>query len=93
MGRSNTEAHRFFCIQCGEEGIPLVRRKNRQRERFHRKVMYCYHCHQDINHIECRDEEDVRIFKESFNKGVFLNECKESLDHVRNTRIRQVNLV
>jgi len=93
MGRSNVEQHKFFCIQCGQEGIPLARKKNRKRERFHRKVMYCYHCHEDINHVECRDEEDIRIFKENFRNGVYQNECKESLDHVRNTRQWQVNLV
>ncbi len=93
MGRSNMETHTFYCINCGQAGIPLMRRKNRQRERFHRKVMYCYHCHQEVNHIECKNEEDIREFKENFEKGVYKDECKESLDYVGNSRKRQEHLL
>jgi hypothetical protein len=93
MGRNNTESHAFYCINCGQAGIPLARRKNRQRERFHRKVMYCYHCGQDVNHVECKDYNDIQIFKENFAKGVYKNEAEESLAHVRNTREWKINLV
>lgn len=87
MSKSSVEQHQFYCINCGQAGIPLMRRKNRQRERFHRKVLYCYHCHQDVNHIECKNDEDIRIFKENFRKGVYKNEAEESLLHVRSSRI------
>jgi len=87
MGKSRMETHQFYCINCGQAGIPLARRVNHQHKRFHRKLLYCYHCHQDVNHIECKNDEDVRIFKENFRKGVYKNEAEESLLHVRSSRI------
>ena len=71
MGKSSVEQHQFYCINCGQAGIPLMRRKSRQRERFHRKVLYCYHCQQDVNHIECKNEADIYVFQENFRKGVY----------------------
>lgn len=77
---------RFFCLNCGKEGIPLLRKRGQERKSFHRKKIYCYHCQNTINHIECRSDEDVKKFKEDFEKGVYVNEAKESLDFVRSAR-------
>ena len=93
MGKSSVEQHQFYCINCGQAGIPLMRRKNRQRERFHRKVLYCYHCQQDVNHIECKNEADIYIFTENFRNGVYKHEAEESMAFMRNTKLREVNLV
>lgn len=78
---------RFFCLQCGREGIPLPRKRGQERKSFHRKKIYCYHCQNTINHIECRTDEDIKLFKEEFENGVYENEAKESLDFVRNSRV------
>ena len=32
-------------------------------------------------------EEDIKLFKEEFENGVYENEAKESLDFVRNSRV------
>ena len=77
------DSSRFFCLYCGEEGIPLPRKRGQQRKSFHRKKIYCIHCHNTVNHIECRGDEDVLNFKEDFKNGVYENEAKESLDFVR----------
>lgn len=81
-----SDTHRFFCMKCGNEGIPLPRKKGRKHSKFHRKKMYCPHCRKIINHIECRNEIEVEKFKEDFNSGEFLDEVEESLNHVRNNR-------
>lgn len=82
------DTHKFYCLNCGEEGIPLQRKRGQQREKFHRKKMYCFHCHNTVNHIECKTSEEVEKFKEEFKQGVYENEAKESLDFVRNTWLR-----
>ena len=79
------DSSRFFCLYCGEEGIPLPRKRGQQRKSFHRKKIYCIHCHNTVNHIECKSDEDSKKFKENFKNGVYENEAKESLDFVRNT--------
>lgn len=83
MRNKRKEYHDFYCIQCGKKGIPLPRTDGFRREKFHRKKLYCIFCKEEVNHIECSSEEDVFIFRESFEKGEFVNECNESLSFVR----------
>ena len=75
----NYQTHRFFCIKCGKEGIPLPRRQGHKHKRFHRKKLYCPYCKVEINHIECRTHEDIDSFKENFENGGFIDEVKENL--------------
>lgn len=83
------DSSRFFCLNCGAEGIPLPRKRGQQRKSFHRKKIYCLSCHNTVNHIECRSDEDVINFKEEFENGVYENEAKESLDFVRSNSFGQ----
>ena len=41
--------------------------------------MYCPNCKIIVNHIECRNEEDVYDFKLDFEEGLFKEEVDESL--------------
>ena len=84
MGKS-IAAHRFFCIQCGNEGIPIFRNQGHKHSRFHRKKLYCPHCKCEINHIECQTDEDVYEFKMKFEEGAFIDEVEESLAVIRAT--------
>ena len=84
------DTHKFFCLYCGKAGIPLARKIGKQKKGFQRKKLYCYHCQNTVNHIECRTTEEVEIFKTEFAKGVYENEAKESLDFVRGSRIGQI---
>lgn len=70
----------FYCMNCGEKGIPIQKSKGRGKAKFHRKKLYCWHCKQTVNHVECKTEEDVKKFKADFKNGVFLEEAKESLE-------------
>ena len=63
------ETHRFFCPRCGQESIPLARKIGQKREKHHLKMLYCYHCKMTLNHVECRDEEEAKEFKERFLTG------------------------
>ena len=78
----NYQTHRFFCIKCGKEGIPLARKQGHKHERFHRKKLYCRYCKMEVNHVECQTDEDVYNFRVDFEEGVFANEIEESLAHV-----------
>ena len=80
--------HDFYCIKCGHKGIPLSRKQGHQHERFHRKKLFCIYCQQEVNHIECKNDEDVYEFKENFEKGVYENEVKDSLHYLGNSRQR-----
>ena len=79
------DSNKFFCLACGAEGIPLQRKRGQQREKFHRKKLYCPHCKNTVNHIECKTMEEVEIFQTEFKQGVYENEAKESLVVSRNT--------
>lgn len=80
--------HDFYCILCGRRGIPLARRVGHQYSKFHRKKLYCPYCKKEVNHIECRTPEEIQEFKENFEKGVYEDEAKESLDFIRHSSSR-----
>lgn len=82
------EEHKFFCLNCGRQGIPIRRKKGQQHGAFHRKKLYCPWCKVTINHIECRNDEEVKEFLEHFQKGEYQNEAKESLVVSRGAWIR-----
>lgn len=73
------QSNRFFCTKCGKEGLPIYRNQGHFHPKFHKKKLYCIYCKNDINHIECKNEEDIYEFKMNFNKGVYANEAEESL--------------
>ena len=56
MGRQKpTKGNRFFCTQCGNEGVPIVRRKGAEREAGHLKKLFCIFCAKETNHVECTE--------------------------------------
>lgn len=81
------ETHKFFCINCGQESIPLARNAGFKKGKFHRKKLWCIHCQQEVNHIECQTMDDVEEFRLNFENGVYKDEAQESLSFVRGSRI------
>ena len=79
------ESHDFYCINCGKKSIPLSRKKGFQRNKFHRKKLYCPFCKEEVNHVECRTYEEREKFLEDFAKGAYIDEAKESILAVRTT--------
>ena len=86
MGR-NYEEHSFWCIKCGNKGLPLMRNQGHQHSRFHRKKLYCPTCKMEINHVECKNMEDIEVFKDAFKGGYFVNEAEESVSVSGSSRI------
>lgn len=79
MAKSNYSEHSFWCINCGNRGIPLARPQGFQHKRMHRKKLYCTFCKGEVNHIECKTLEDIEDFKYNFQNGAYVDEAKESL--------------
>lgn len=59
-----------------------MRRQGFKHEGMHRKKLYCIHCKQEINHIECRTYEEVEEFRLNFENGVYKDEAEESVRYV-----------
>lgn len=76
----------FYCIKCGNRGIPLPRPHGHQRKQFHRKKLYCIHCKQEVNHIECKTEADINDFKIEFKNGMFIDEAIESVSYIQSIK-------
>lgn len=72
------EEHKFFCLLCGREGIPLLRKTGFQHGALHRKKLYCPYCKVEVNHIEIKNRDEEEQFKEDFQNGVYKDEAEES---------------
>lgn len=56
----------FFCTQCGCKGLPIWRKKSKEREAGHLKKLFCLKCNKETNHIEIKPDnsytfEDFKI--------------------------------
>ena len=89
---ASTIEHQFYCIKCGKRGIPLARKRGAQREKYHSKKLFCLNSQQEVNHVECRNQEEIDQFKIWFEEGMFKDEAEESISYVRDTGIGQINM-
>ena len=92
MARGAYIEHSFYCLKCGNKGIPLMRNQGFKHERHHRKKLYCPFCKQEVNHIECSSLDDIEEFHKNFENGVYKNEAEESLSYVRDPSYGQNRL-
>ena len=67
----------FYCIKCGKRAMSLPRKRSHQHKSLHCKKLYCPHCHETYNCVECKNEKDIYEFKENFKNGVY----KEMINH------------
>lgn len=44
----------FYCCKCGTKGIPIIRKKGKERSAGHLKKIFCLKCQQEWNHAECK---------------------------------------
>lgn len=76
---------RFFCTQCGKEGIPVQRKQGQMREAGHLKKLYCLFCGVETNHAEVREIGGYTYedFQEEFNMGRFKEDgTREKIDEL-----------
>ena len=71
---TNYQISDFYCTQCGNKGIPIVRKKGQDREAGHLKNLFCLHCKTTTNHCEIRPYGTYTYdnFIDEFNCGRFL---------------------
>ena len=77
----------FYCINCGNKGLPVHRNRGHMHKSFHRKKLYCIYCKTDVNHIEIKNHLDAEKFKEEFERGAYIDEAKESLAACGHSRL------
>lgn len=80
------EEHKFYCLNCGKQSIPLHRKSGFQHGSMHRKKLYCPWCKIEVNHIEIKNLREEEQFKEDFQNGVYQDEAKESVDFCGDSR-------
>ena len=83
MAKYNYETHDFYCLQCANKTLPVLRSFAKQKEKFHRKKLWCPHCKTEINCVEITTMEEKEIFMEAYNNGEFREEAENSLIAVR----------
>ena len=52
--RGNLIINNFYCVKCGFR-MQLPRQKCKKRETGHLKQLYCCHCKEEVNFVECND--------------------------------------
>lgn len=79
---NNGETSRFFCTKCGNEGLPIWRKKGQERKAGHLKKLYCLHCKEEVNHVEIKTAGNYTLddFNQEFTLGRFLNGDRIPLD-------------
>lgn len=63
----------FYCTQCGNKGIPLIRIAGKEREPGHLKKLFCLHCQKETNMVEIRNRGKYTLdnFLNEFNNNNF----------------------
>ena len=85
MSYRKMEQHSFYCMNCGNKAYELMRPRSHQYGKHHRKALYCPYCKTTVNHIEITNLEEVDLFKENFQKGLYKEEAKESICYLKSS--------
>lgn len=80
MKMTNSE---FYCTQCGNQGIPVWRKQNQQRESGHLKKLFCLHCQKETNHVEVRHGGSYQYsdFCKEFKYGNFTEDGQRKMTY------------
>ena len=78
----------FYCTECGNKGIPIMRRPGGQREAGHLKNLYCIHCRKETNHVEIRPFGAYTYddFLREFNLGRFVQGNRIALEDLHSCK-------
>lgn len=81
--KNGKEMHDFYCIKCGNKNFALSRSTGHKYSKHHMKKLWCWHCKEEINCVECSNDEEVEEFKRKFEAGEFQKDLEESLNHIQ----------
>jgi hypothetical protein len=72
----------FFCTKCGNEGIPVQRKKGQERSGGHLKKLYCIYCKEEVNHVEIKENDNYTYedFREEYELGRFKEGNRENIN-------------
>lgn len=77
--RGRTETHNFYCLNCAGV-MPIARKLSAQREKMHRKRLYCPYCKKEINMVECKTYDEKLEFMKNFELGLYKEEALISME-------------
>lgn len=65
----------FYCTQCGNKGIPILRTK-KEREPGHLKKLFCLYCQKETNMVEIKQNGKYTLedFLKEYQNGNFDSE-------------------
>ena len=78
--------HDFYCLKCGQKGLPVWRNNGHLHTKNHRKKLYCFNCQCEVNHIEITNQNQLEKFKKDFQNGVYIDEAEESISTCKNSK-------
>lgn len=63
----------FYCTQCGNKNIPIIRQEGQKREPGHLKKLFCLYCAKETNNVEIKYPSQYTLddFWIEFNYGNF----------------------
>lgn len=73
----------FYCCKCGNKGMPVIRKKGKEREAGHLKKLYCLKCGCEVNHAECKPwtKYEYEDFLLEFEHGNFDEEQNRKMQY------------
>lgn len=76
----------FYCVCCGNKGIPIPRKYNKSHESGHLKKIYCMYCKTETNHAEIRPFGHYLYsdFQKEFQLGRFVNGQRVPINDLKN---------
>ena len=86
------ENHQFYCIHCGNQGIPLPRKTGKLKEKEHLKNLYCIYCKEITRHIEIKNDYEINEFKEKFRNGGYKDAAENDILNGRVSGLGKINL-
>lgn len=84
--------NKFFCLNCGKEGIPCVRSNGKQKKGLHRKKLYCPWCKVTVNFAEVRNDADKEKFLKEFAAGAYKEEAAQSIEECKKEEWKWLSL-
>lgn len=91
--RKETTTSDFYCVQCGNKGIPIARKVGSQREAGHLKKLYCPYCKEEVNHAEVRPfgSYNYEDFELEFKLGRFVDGLRIPVEELENCNMYDCN--